>query len=741
MSSRLSYPGVLAGLLVAHTSLAGTIYVDDSATCPGNGTSATPYCKVQYGINAAVDGDTVLVRYGVYVENLKVPCRSVSGGPACSCNPTTSTNCKRIHLIGESDPVLGKPELRKASGGIPTIEYDLSNYAWGSEVATLANFKITNGSEGGVLSTGAHLLIDSCDVSGNVSIFDNAAGGITARQSSQLLIRDCQITENLGRAEGGGVHVENSSVRIVDCRITQNESPSGGGGIFVKPVSNLEVADSVVSGNTAKFGGGIGTPGLGATDISIKVARCELNGNTASSTTGVAGGGAVFLQGIAGAMPIVDGPNRGLTTDTSLHIVDSIIAANTASGVNGSFGGGLHLSTAEVYLDNCTFYANSASGNAPRRGTAIWFGPGIISGSPLTTDEVIANSIFWGHATPEFGTVEGTVNYIVKVAYSNVQTTLSLFGTGATGVLDSGGVTYENPLFVDEINGNFELAAGSPLIDAGNNFLVPQDDADADSDGIYDEGLQVDIAGAPRFLDHTQTTDTGFPLGACAIVDMGAFEALGTYPVSAPTADPLGAPKNRFVPFVTNDPDEPMVVKLKVIASKWHPSKVGNVYWSHGFTTYNDLSTLGTFAAADTYCPRPDVSDFAAFGTGPVHHAYGLFGVPDATYEVQFATSACVNFEDSSWDEREWMLTAPLRVTQAEWGDVVAPFGGGAQPNFADVSAVVSVFQGLPVASKTRAKLRFPVPDPGSPVSLSDVSAAVSAFNGSPFIESNMECP
>lgn len=42
-----------------------TIYVDgDATTCPGSGTEASPYCKIQTGINNSIDGDEVLVHPG-----------------------------------------------------------------------------------------------------------------------------------------------------------------------------------------------------------------------------------------------------------------------------------------------------------------------------------------------------------------------------------------------------------------------------------------------------------------------------------------------------------------------------------------------------------------------------------------------------------------------------------------------------------------------------------------------------
>ena len=53
------------------TAEAATIHVDDD-TCPatGSGTMADPFCKIQAAINAADNGDEVLVAAGTYVENI-----------------------------------------------------------------------------------------------------------------------------------------------------------------------------------------------------------------------------------------------------------------------------------------------------------------------------------------------------------------------------------------------------------------------------------------------------------------------------------------------------------------------------------------------------------------------------------------------------------------------------------------------------------------------------------------------
>jgi hypothetical protein len=98
-----------------------------------------------------------------------------------------------------------------------------------------------------------------------------------------------------------------------------------------------------------------------------------------------------------------------------------------------------------------------------------------------------------------------------EVSYSNVL-------GGAIGV----GNLAQDPLFRDPAARNFRLAAGSPCIDAGANFLVPPDSVDLNGDGDHDGPVPWDLDGSRRLRDDPATPDTG--IGVAPIVDMGAYE-------------------------------------------------------------------------------------------------------------------------------------------------------------------------------------------------------------------------
>jgi hypothetical protein len=184
----------------------------------------------------------------------------------------------------------------------------------------------------------------------------------------------------------------------------------------------------------------------------------------------------------------------------------------------------LHNNTLVMYLDfsnakftNCLFHGNVGTGNPTGSYATIEIHGGMptISDCTITGNTAAAgtaaillvsdseprasiqNTIFWGDTPQEILCTPGAPNYS-QVTYSDV-----------AGGYSGAGNIYGNPLFANPGAHDFDLAPGSPCIDAADNTVVPSD-------------VVVDLLNRPRFVNDPVTPDHG--VGPPPIVDMGAYE-------------------------------------------------------------------------------------------------------------------------------------------------------------------------------------------------------------------------
>ena len=194
------------------------------------------YPTIQSGVDAAADGDTVLVSYGLYTGpgnvNIDFEGKAIVVMSECGpevtiidCDGTCRTGCRGFYLHSGEGPN-----------------------------SVIQGFTIRNGHVFGAwpLSTGGGILCDGASptIIGNIvtcNVADGAGGGISFRNSSSVMVGNT-IRWNTTAYDGGGIFAEGSSL-VMDRNTIAGNVADKGGGIFCAAVSSATVINSIFWGN------------------------------------------------------------------------------------------------------------------------------------------------------------------------------------------------------------------------------------------------------------------------------------------------------------------------------------------------------------------------------------------------------------------------------------------------------------------------------------------------------------
>jgi hypothetical protein len=304
-------------------------------------------------------------------------------------------------------------------------------------------------------------------------------GGLYIRFSSPTIRRNI-ITNNFGEAGGGGIMMSaNASPLIESNTISRNQGsccgPSGGGGIyiFVGGDSAL-ILNNMITENTTSAGNGGG--------ISINICgTTTIRGNTITNNVGFSVGGGIAMINTCYA-----------------RIVDNVIAGNVASTSIGGYGnGGGIYATPPNDFSGPKIYNNTIVNNDGVQSSGVY-----LDGFKAPT-EIINNIIV--AKTGQFAIVmENT--YTPSPPVFRFNDVFSRKGPAYQGAIPDqtgmNGNISADPLFVNELGGDFHLAPGTPCLDSGLNGLAAISD--------------TDVEGNPRVVDGNGDGN--------AVVDMGAYE-------------------------------------------------------------------------------------------------------------------------------------------------------------------------------------------------------------------------
>jgi parallel beta-helix repeat protein len=332
---------------------------------------------IQAGINAANNGDSVLVAPGTYVENINFSGKAIT---------VTSSGGPSVTIIDGN-----------ANGSVVTFNTGETT------ASVLSGFTIRNGLRNGFWGAGILIASASPTITGNIVTGNHAAVGIgiTVNGGSPV-IRNNTITANDqtgagdGGQGGGGILVWGNSSTVAAPQITGNTITNNsmalggsGGGISVIYFSSPLIQGNLIQGNTAwNGGGGISVQTYNSATVvqNIIVSNSSLSGGS---------GGGLWISPSSSAETFVNNTIAGNTasdntsgiyvTGFGQYATFANNAIQAASGQTAVTCNALYSTVSPVFSHNDAF---SASGQA-------WAGicdttstPGNISADPLFVNSV-----------------------------------------------------------------------------------------------------------------------------------------------------------------------------------------------------------------------------------------------------------------------------------------------------------------------------------------------------------------
>jgi parallel beta-helix repeat protein len=467
MLQKLSYSLLCAVVLLA---VAASLSADAQTTL----NVPHDYSTIQGAIDAAGNGDTVLVDPGTYFENINFNGKAIrvvsAQGPALTVIDGSQTAPAVTFNTGETrDAVLSGFTIQHGgiltnstffNGGIylqnssPTISNNIltHNNCWSirvylsapliqeNEISATQNSQATcNGGGGG--GQGIEL----------IGIPDES--GPTGTGSSALILRNTiednvEADGDVGGSGGAGIIVEGGTPVMMNNIIRNNATIGGfGGGIYMQSGSGVAIVQNLIYGNSAGCGGGgLAVDGLPdpRTNITVLVANNTIYNN---QVLGIQGNTACAL--ISQIYPYPD--LYGYGSPTALFINNIVSGSTSDPAVN----------------------CNSL-------------------GTPSESDQAtFQNNLLYNAGGPFFG------SYCIDVS-----------GEDNNIAAD--------PQFVNTAKEDFHLQATSPAIDHGQNAVFQT------FENLTGMAFATDLDGNPRIQN---------PKGNGCITDMGAYEypdTLGT---------------------------------------------------------------------------------------------------------------------------------------------------------------------------------------------------------------------
>jgi len=367
------------------------------------------------------------------------------------------------------------------------------------------NCNINSNYGGGLGSNNSSPIIDSCKIKYNFE--SGFGGGIYSVNDDSLELIDCYIDSNVINVYwpcyqgGGGIYYENTILILNNCSISYNAANyygNGGGICSYGEDAYIYMTDCIIKGNlTSGMGGGLLCD---AYDGNGELYNCEFSFNQSSGSGGAISGlwsGSI----IENCQFINNMGHNGGAVQSGAEFYNCIFTLNYCSYLGGAIN---CLSPGGIgpIIDHCFIFDNysQVSGGGIYGYCAIYnstivnnranMGGGIKGHFSEFYNNIVANNIGGGiyfntASSTEFSSFFNNAggNFIGNVPDSIGSIVITNLNSDSCDIYYN---IYQDPFFVDPVNGNYNLQATSPCIDAGDpNSPLDPDSTIADIGAFY----------------------------------------------------------------------------------------------------------------------------------------------------------------------------------------------------------------------------------------------------------------
>lgn len=260
------------------------------------------YASLQAGIDAAVDGDTVLVQDGNYtgsgnqninLQGKAILLRSQNGPVNCIIDADGLISGANGFILQSGETTATIIEgftITTATRGI---------YCKGAS-PTLRNLHLTGNTYGVICESGSNGLVEDLLIDGNTSvgltikdhssptvrrttIANNQGSGLYCLNYSNPLIQDVNIHDNVSAGAGAGMTIEEYSEPLIKNVSIRNNTANSAAGVYIRAFSKPRFEKVLIAGNVATAtaytigGGGVGMHGSEPFFINVTIADNHAN--------------------------------------------------------------------------------------------------------------------------------------------------------------------------------------------------------------------------------------------------------------------------------------------------------------------------------------------------------------------------------------------------------------------------------------------------------------------------------